>query len=189
MKHTAHQQKKAFTGKQIVPWPGIILAVLMLIWGTSYVYAQWGGGYHDGRGMGYHHGWSRDSEDYDSRYQEGRWQGRGWNRSSPWTDITQEQAEKLQSEKEKFYNDTKELRQSIYEKEMSLLSELVKRSPDEKILLEKQKTISDEKAKLEEARIKHILRMKEIAPDSHAGYWGMYRGKGCGGPGPGCPWR
>lgn len=69
---------------------------------------------------------------------------------------------KLNTEQESFIKATENLRQTIYEKELYLKAELVKKKPDTVIALNIQKSISEAKGAYEQAMIKHIIRMKEI---------------------------
>ena len=69
---------------------------------------------------------------------------------------------KLNTEQEAFIKSTETLRQTIYEKELYLKAELVKKSPDTVTALDIQKAISDAKGKFEQKMIEHIIRMKKI---------------------------
>ena len=70
--------------------------------------------------------------------------------------------EELNTEQESFIKATEDLRQTIYEKELYLKAELVKKSPDILIALSLQKNISDAKGEFEQQMVEHIIRMKEI---------------------------
>jgi hypothetical protein len=69
---------------------------------------------------------------------------------------------KLNAEQEAFIKATEDLRQTIYEKELYLKAELVKKDPDTATALSIQKSISEAKGKFEQKMIEHIIRMKKI---------------------------
>jgi zinc resistance-associated protein len=57
--------------------------------------------------------------------------------------LSDETIKKLNTEQESFIKATEDLRQTIYEKELYLKAELVKKSPDTAIALSLQKNISE----------------------------------------------
>ena len=69
---------------------------------------------------------------------------------------------KLNAEQEVFIKATEGLRQTIYEKELYLKAELVKKDPDTTIALNFQENISEARGKFEQKMIEHIVRMKRI---------------------------
>jgi hypothetical protein len=69
---------------------------------------------------------------------------------------------KLNAEQEAFIKATENLRQTIYEKELYLKAELVKKAPETATALSIQKSISEAKGKFEQKMIEHIIRMKKI---------------------------
>ena len=69
---------------------------------------------------------------------------------------------KLIAEQESFIKATEDLRQTIYEKELYLKAELVKKAPDTAIALSFQKNISEVRGLFEQQMIDHIIRMKKI---------------------------
>ena len=81
----------------------------------------------------------------------------GYNR-----DLADETIKKLNAEQEAFIKTTEDLRQMIYEKELYLKAELVKKDPDITIALNFQKSISEAKGKFEQKLIEHLIRMKKI---------------------------
>jgi hypothetical protein len=81
----------------------------------------------------------------------------GYNRNISDTTI-----KKLNAEQEAFIKATEDLRQTIYEKELYLKAELVKKAPDTATALGFQKDISEAKGKFEQKMIEHIIRMKKI---------------------------
>jgi hypothetical protein len=69
---------------------------------------------------------------------------------------------KLNTEQESFIKSTETLRQTIYEKELYLKAELVKRQPDIVKALGFQKEISEARGQFEQKMIEHLIRMKTI---------------------------
>jgi hypothetical protein len=81
----------------------------------------------------------------------------GYNRN-----LSDATIKKLNAEQEVFIKATEDLRQAIYEKELYLKAELVKKAPDTATALGFQKDISEAKGKFEQKMIEHIIRMKKI---------------------------
>ena len=127
----------------------------------------WGGGWGH-HGPGWHHdGWQ------GSRY--------GYKME----DLSDDEIEQLENERESFLNTTKGLRQDVYAKELELRSELAKEDPDTKKAAKLQKEISDLIAEFDQKRLDHVIRMKKINPEAgkRLGHrWG-------GGSGGGYCWR
>ncbi len=69
---------------------------------------------------------------------------------------------KLNAEQESFIKSTETLRQTIYEKELYLKAELVKRQPDIVTALGFQKEISEARGRFEQKMISHLIQMKMI---------------------------
>ena len=69
---------------------------------------------------------------------------------------------KLNAEQESFIRSTEALRQTIYEKELYLKAELVKKQPDIVTALGFQKEISEARGKFEQKMIEHLIQMKTI---------------------------
>ena len=75
---------------------------------------------------------------------------------------------KLNTEQESFIKATEDLRQTIYEKELYLKAELVKKAPDTVIALSFQNEISETRGIFEQQMIEHIIRMKIINLDAES---------------------
>lgn len=69
---------------------------------------------------------------------------------------------KLNAEQESFIKSTEALRQTIYEKELYLKAELVKKQPDIGTALGFQKEISEARGHFEQKMVKHLIQMKMI---------------------------
>jgi hypothetical protein len=76
--------------------------------------------------------------------------------------LSDETIKKLNNEQEAFIKATQDLRQTIYEKELYLKAELVKKDPDIAIALSLQNNISEARGKFEQKMIEHLIRMKKI---------------------------
>ena len=102
------------------------------------------------------------------------------------SNLTQEEIEKLQAERKAYHKDTQKLRQDIYQKELALRSELVKENPDAQKALEMQKEISDLSAEMDQKRVNHLIKVREIAPNAGRGMMKGFGSRGGGrGMGPG----
>jgi hypothetical protein len=76
--------------------------------------------------------------------------------------LSDETINQLNHEQESFIKATEGLRQTIYEKELYLKAELVKKAPDAASALSLQKQISDARGLFEQQMIQHLIRMKKI---------------------------
>jgi zinc resistance-associated protein len=103
--------------------------------------------------------------------------------------LTDEQKKQLDAERQAFFEATKTQRQDLRAKRLELRAEIAKRSPDMKKASSLQKEVSDLQAQLDQKRLTHIMKMREINPDAGMGFFGDghdrrghgYRhGKGCG---------
>ena len=73
---------------------------------------------------------------------------------------------KLNAEQESFIKSTEALRHTIYEKELYLKAELVKRQPDPVTALGFQEEISEARGQFEQKMIEHLIQMKSINLDA-----------------------
>jgi hypothetical protein len=69
---------------------------------------------------------------------------------------------KLNAEQVSFIRATEALRQTIYEKELYLKAELVKKQPDIGTALSFQKEISEARGQFEQKMVEHLIKMKMI---------------------------
>ena len=142
----------------------VALAMTLVFIGTTIADPGYGRGR---RGGGY--GYNADS-DCGGGY------GRGYGRRNFEANLSEEEVQKLNQAREKFFEDTRDLRQNIRQKQLALRAEFAKTSPDEKVALEIQKEISTLKAQMAEKRLMHRLEMKKINP--YLGFGGQGKGKG-----------
>ena len=158
------------------------IAVMAMVVLSAYAFADggWGrhhmgGGYH--MGEGYHMGGSGYGDSDGGR------QGRGHR---GWGNLSAEDAQKLEKEREAFFKDTEDVRQSIYQKRLEMRAEMAKEDPDTKKLADLQKELSNSKAEFDQKRLNHRLEMKKLLPGDYRAGAGMGRGRGDGrGPGSG----
>ena len=85
-----------------------------------------------------------------------------------YSDLSDETIKKLNAEQESLIRATEDLRQTIYEKELYLKAELVKKAPDTVIALSFQNEISETRGIFEQQMIEHIIRMKKINLDAES---------------------
>ncbi len=101
-------------------------------------------------------------------------------------DLTDEEIAALQKERRAFYDQTRELRDKAYQKNLELKSELAKPEPDARRAAELQKEVSGLDAQLDQARLEWQLKMKKENPKLFSRGFGMGMGPGFGrGPGGG----
>jgi zinc resistance-associated protein len=105
--------------------------------------------------------------------------------------LTPDQAGKLFDLKQKFMNDTAEVRKQMVVKQAELAALWKTEKPEEKAIVAKQKELNALKGQMLEKSVAFRLEARKIAPQLAHGFgkgmgWGMH-GPGCGmGPG-GCP--
>ena len=170
------------TGKVLM---GLVVVAVLAIAVTSF--AGWGRGhrgygYHMGPGYGMHEGWAQGPGGYGGPGYRG--------------DLSDEDAAKLNQERQAFFEATSDLREKLYQKELELRSELAKSEPDVKKAAGLQKEISGLESELDQKRLEHQIKMKKDFPRrgySGEGYGPRGRGMGRGmyggcGYGPGSCW-
>jgi hypothetical protein len=86
----------------------------------------------------------------------------------------------LDKQRRAFFEETRNLREDLYQKELELRSELAKEDPDAQKATSLQAEISELSAQLDQKRIDHRIKMKKENPEFFAG-----RGYGKGGGGMG----
>ncbi len=98
--------------------------------------------------------------------------GNGYNQQ-----LTQEEYQQLQDEREAFFKDTEGLRNNLFEKRQALQNELAKEQPDTTKASKLQKEISDLQAQFDQKRIDHMIKMRKVNPNAGRGFM---RGGGSG---------
>jgi Spy/CpxP family protein refolding chaperone len=151
-----------------------IIAITLVALLGLVTYANAGPGW--GRGM--HRGWGGPGDCPGYGYGSGAGYGSGYGPGyGARSELTEEQLQKLETEREAFRKETEPLRSELYAKELELRSELVKENTDVNKAAGLQKDISNLEAQLDQKRIAHMIRVKEINPDAGAEFRG---GKGRG---------
>jgi zinc resistance-associated protein len=89
-------------------------------------------------------------------------------------DLNDDEIEKLEKERNAYFEATEDLRQDLYARELELRSELAKKNPDSKKAAKLQNEVSKLEAKLDQKHIDHMIKMRKINPN--AGRRFMYRG-------------
>jgi len=161
----------------------VIAAVLLLAGMGTAAFADWGMG--NGRHMGYGPGGCGGGCGYGQSPGMGGYHrgfGPGGNRS----DLTAEEMQKLEAERDAFMDATRDVRRGLRQKGLELESELAKSEPDAAKAAALQKEISDLRTQLEQKRIEHRITMQKLFPDDGVrrgpGPFGK-RGPRAGGPG------
>jgi len=140
-----------------------------------------------GGGMGYdrhHAGWDR----HGSEWQDGGYGCPGYG-GYMMGNLSDEDIQKMDEQREAFFKSTEDLRQNIYQKRLALESEFAKENPDPKKAANLQKEISDFKAQIDQKRIEYMIEMRKINPNLGTGLMGSGMmghgyGGGYGGSGP-----
>ena len=139
--------KKTFTSKGLM-----VLTIVAVIGFGTYAFAGWGMGY-DHHGPGWHHG------------------GYGYpGTGNMMGNLSDEEIQKMDAQREAFFNSTEDLRQNVYEKELALQSEFAREKPDTKKAASLQKDISELQAQIDQKRIDHMVEMKKINPNAGRRY-------------------
>ncbi|CAB5094732.1 hypothetical protein D3OALGA1CA_5401 [Olavius algarvensis associated proteobacterium Delta 3] len=150
--------------------PALAVMVITLAIGTA-AQAEWDDsqrGY--GRGMGGGQGWSQGGcpgygpgAGYGSGGGYGRGKGygkgRGYGRQHFDANLTDEQRQELDTERQAFHETTQDLRQNIYQKRLELQAEIAKREPDAKKASSLQTEISNLKSQMAQKRLDHVMRV------------------------------
>jgi zinc resistance-associated protein len=102
--------------------------------------------------------------------------------------LSPEQAGKLFDLKQKFMNDTAEVRKQMMVKHAELAALWKAETPDEKAIVAKQKELNAVKGQMQEKSVAFRLEARKISPQLAQGFGhgGMGMGRGMGGHG-GCP--
>ena len=146
----------------------LVLAVVGLIGFSAKSYADWG------RGGG---GCPMAGAGYGPR----GFAGPGYD-----GDLTDEEIATLQKERNAFLEQTRELRENLYQKQLELRAELAKQNPDPKKAAGLQKEVSGLQGELAQKRLDQQLKMKKENPKLYGRGFGMGMGMGPGqGRGPG----
>lgn len=139
------------------------LATLVTLAIAAIAFAHDGYGGHmmgQGYGSGHMMGWDSNDGPYCRGYAD-----RG--------DLSDEDAARLDASREKFFKDTRELRDQIDEKEIALRHEMEKANPDQDKIFGLQKEISSLRSDFDQKALAHQMEVRKLLPDN-------YRGSGYG---------
>ena len=95
--------------------------------------------------------------------------------------LSQDQYNKLDNARDKFYDQTRDLREKMEEKSYAIQEELNKQNPDQAKLEALQQDLSGLRDQFDKYALEYNLAVRNIAPDSAGGpaYAGGYRGGYC----------
>lgn len=94
--------------------------------------------------------------------------------------LTEDEAKKINDQRDEFFKATEDLRQDIYAKELELNSELAKKNIDTEKAAKIQKEISELESKFAQKRLDHMIKMKKLNPSLARGFGGGIPGGHCG---------
>ena len=84
--------------------------------------------------------------------------------------LSKEELEKIEQQRNAFFEATRDIRQALYSKRLELRSEMAKKNADGKKASELQKEISDLGAQLGQQQIAHQIEMRKINPNLGRGF-------------------
>ena len=127
----------------------------------------YGGGTMMGPGYGGHMmGWDADNDAYCRGYG-----ARG--------NLSDQDAAKLDASREKFYQDTRGLRDQIEEKSLALRDEMDKTTPDQAKIFALQKEISSLRSDFDQKALTHQLEVRKMLPEDFRDGFANNRGGYC----------
>ena len=124
-------------------------------------------------GMGWGGGWGHHR---GGMYYQGNEDNGNMSQMSP------ETYKQFEQNREAFFNETQEIRTSLFEKERELQNELAKDEPDVAQASRLQKEISDLQSQFDQKRIDHMVEMKKLNPNAGRGFKSGGPRMGSGGP-------
>jgi len=155
----------------------IIVTAILIFAGTGIGLAHdgWGGRGGHMRGYGGH---MMDSGDYMRGY-GGHMMGPGYGPG--YGDLSKEDYNKLEAAREKFFDQTQDLRRELDEKRYAMENELAKETPDRDKINALQDDISKLRSEWDHKALEHRLEVREMMPESARGraYAGGYHGGNC----------
>ena len=89
----------------------------------------------------------------------------GYDSRGTGSNLREDDIKKLREERSLFLQKIEPLRQSYYEKSVTLRDELGKKNPDAEIAARMQGDISDLRAQLADEQTKYIIKVKKISPN------------------------
>jgi Spy/CpxP family protein refolding chaperone len=99
--------------------------------------------------------------------------GPGWNKGGDGPgfadELTEDEIGKLKEERKAFLNETKDLRNDIYAKDLELKAEIAKKNPDLEKASKLQKELSGLNTEFDQKMLQHRIKMKKICPAAERG--------------------
>ena len=129
-----------------------VLAIVGIVGFAATSFAGWGRG-GGGNCWGQGAGWAQ-RDNCPRGYQE---------------NLSDEQVTRLDEQRQAFFEETRDLRDNLYQKELELRSELAKKDPDAQKAAGLQTEISDLRSQLDQKRIDHRIKMQKENPEFFAG--------------------
>ena len=165
----------------------VIVSILAL---AAVAFAHGGYGRHMGRNGGYGMGYggcggpALDGPGYDCQGR-GMGYGPGYGRDQKggdWNGLSQEDAAALKAARERFRSETRELRDTIEQKQLDLRKEMVNDTIDTAKATSIQKELSRLKSEFEQKAFAHRLEMRQLLPQDADGreYGRSGHGRGYG---------
>ena len=157
---------------------------------TAFAHGGWGGNGYGGYMMGYGYGMGPGMMGYGGYgmgpgmmgYGYGPGYGR-YDRGNYSADLSREDSNKLQQAQDRFFDETRNLRDQIREKQFALNDELDNANPDKAKVAELQKAISKLQSSYDQKALEYRLEVRKILPEGTEGF-GYGYGPGYGG----CAW-
>jgi Spy/CpxP family protein refolding chaperone len=153
----------------------LIITAIVFFTGAALAFA------HGGHGRGRHmmgHGYGSGMMGYGTK---GGMMGYDHHMRGFYGNLSEEDAAKLDEAREKFFEETRSLKEQIDEKRFTLHQELNKKDPDTEKLTELQKALSKLESEFDEKALQHRLEIRKLFPDKPMGRGykgGMGRGYG-----------
>ena len=126
---------------------------------------------HGGMGRGGGWGQHRGGMNYQGGY------GKGYD-----DQMNSQEYKQFEQKREAFFNDTRDIRANLFEKERDLQNELSKTEPDAAKASGLQKEISDLQSQFDQKRIEHMVEMRKLNPNAGRNFMSGDRMMGSGGP-------
>ncbi len=155
----------------------IVIAAVVLIAGATFAFAH-GGWDNDGYGYGRHmHGYHGGmmGPGYGGHMMGPGW-GRGYGPGR--SNLSDEQVDKIEAARDKFYDETRSLRRDINDKAYDLGKEMDKENPDANKVADLQKQLSKLQADLDQKAVQHRLEMRKLLPEESRVQGRGYYGRG-----------
>jgi len=163
----------------------LIITAVLILTGAGVVLAHdgWGGrggmmGGYGGHMMGYGGGYGGHMMGYGGGY-GGQMMGPGYGPG--YGELSKEDNDKLEAAREKFFDQTRELREKMDDKGYALQKELDQPTPDRDKLKALQGDLSQLQSQFDAYALDYNLAVRGIVPDEarDRAYAGGYRGRNC----------